>query len=166
MYFRLLYCFPLYTFFKLDISKFLLFALVLQNQKHVHHYQHSIFEFNIYVILPTEKKTLSGNILSKVSENLSEFPIFAELISRPPSSKFNKYTHDCKTFYKENFMSELNSQDWDKMLDLDKGNVTEAVDNYLQNINILEKDASLKNQINRDKVSTKILYNRRIACLN
>ena len=32
-------------------------------------------------------------------------------------------------------MSEFNIQDWDKMLDLDKGNVTERVNNYLQNIN-------------------------------
>lgn len=122
-------------FCKLYIFKFLVFVLVLQNRKHFHHYQHLTFEFNIFCNLTYRTKSISDNLLSRVSKHLSQEPIFPEFLSRSSPLKFNKHTHDCKTFHEERFMSEFNSQDWDKMLDLDKGNVTERVNNYLQNIN-------------------------------
>ena len=50
-----------------------------------------------------------------------------------------------KKFDEEKFILECNSQDWDNILVLDKENVNETIDNYLQNLNnLLEKHAPLK----------------------
>ena len=50
-----------------------------------------------------------------------------------------------KKFDEEKFILECNSQDWDNILVLDKENVNETIDNYLQNLNnLLGKHAPLK----------------------
>ena len=47
-------------------------------------------------------------------------------------------------------MFEFNSQDWDNILVLDKQNVSETIENYLQNPdNLLEKHVPLKHSINK-----------------
>ena len=42
--------------------------------------------------------------------------------------------HDWKKFDEEKFILEFNSQDWDNILVLDKENVNETIDIYLQNL--------------------------------
>ena len=90
-----------------------------------------------------------------------QFLTLPELFSNVPPSKYNIYTHDLKKFDEEKFILEFNSQDWDNILALDKENVNEAIDNYLQSLNnVLQKQAPFKKiEQAREKVSTKAFDN-------
>ena len=83
-----------------------------------------------------------GNSKSTVSDYLPQFLIFPEFFSNAPPLKYNIYTHESKNFDEEKFIFEFNSQGWDNILVLDKENVNEIIDNYLQYLNnLLEKHA-------------------------
>ena len=56
----------------------------------------------------------------------------------------NIYTHDWKKFDEEKFILEFNSQDWDNILVLDKQNINETIDNYLQSFNNLSQTCTFK----------------------
>ena len=67
------------------------------------------------------------------------------------------------------FISELNNQDWDKILGLDMKNITETIHNYPQYLNnILEKYAPLKKfrKKTEEMVSTKTLDHKKIESFN
>lgn len=87
-------------------------------------------------------KSISCSLKSTVSDRSPQFiilPGFTFVKYR----QCNIYTDEWEKFDEE--IQELNSKEWDKMLDLDKENVTETISSYLQNMNnILEKHAPLK----------------------
>ena len=100
----------------------------------------------IFCNLTHTTKSISGNLTSTVSDRLPQFIVLPVFFSNAPPPKYNIYRHDWKKFDEEKFMFEFNCQDWDNNLVLDKENVNERIDNYLQNLNnLLEKHAPLKN---------------------
>ena len=92
---------------------------------------------NIFCNLTHTIKSISGNLTSTVSDHLPQFLISLGLLSNAPPSKYNIYTYDRKKFDEEKFILEFNSQDWDNILALDKGNVSETIKNYLKSLNNL-----------------------------
>ena len=60
-------------------------------------------------------------------------------------AKWNGETSIIENVDEEKFIFELDSQDWDNILVSDRENVSETIDNYLQNLNnLLQKHAPLK----------------------
>ena len=60
-------------------------------------------------------------------------------------AKWNGETSIIENVDEEKFIFELDSQDWDNILVSDRENVSETIDNYLQNLNnLLQKHALLK----------------------
>ena len=109
-------------------------------------------DFNID-LLKHESSELVNSFLDTLSSNFLSPPIIlptrisslATLIDNAPQSKCNIYTHDWKRFDEEKLIFEFNSQDWDNILVLDKENVNETIDSYLQNLkNLLEKKCTFK----------------------
>ena len=85
-------------------------------------------------------KSISGNLTSTVSDHLPQFLILPEFFSNAPLSKYNIYSHNWKKFDEEKSVFEFNGQDWHNILFLDKENINEKIDHYLQNLNnLLEK---------------------------
>ena len=65
-------------------------------------------------------------------------------------AKWNGETGIIENVDEEKFIFEFDSQDWDNILVSDRENVSETIDNYLQNLNnLLQKHASLKNWISK-----------------
>ena len=97
-------------------------------------------------------KSISGNLASTLSDHLPQFLILLEFFSNEPPSKYNIYTHDGNKFDEEKFIFEFNSQDWDNILVLDKENVNETIDNYLQQgINRTSKRESFNKNLGSQK---------------
>ena len=60
-------------------------------------------------------------------------------------AKWNGETSIIENVDEEKFIFEFDSQDWDNILVSDRENVSETIDNYLQNLNnLLQKHAPLK----------------------
>ena len=60
-------------------------------------------------------------------------------------AKWNGETSIIENVDEEKFIFEFDSQDWDNILVSDRENVSETIDNYLQNLNnLLQKHALLK----------------------
>ena len=65
-------------------------------------------------------------------------------------AKWNGETGIIENVDEEKFIFEFDSQDWDNILVSDRENVSETIDNYLQNLNnLLQKHAPLKNWISK-----------------
>lgn len=65
-------------------------------------------------------------------------------------AKWNGETSIIENVDEEKFIFEFDSQDWDNILVSDRENVSETIDNYLQNLNnLLQKHAPLKNWISK-----------------
>ena len=89
------------------------------------------------IILP-RRISSSSTLIDNIFCNLTH-------TTNAPPSKYNIYKHDSKKIDEEKFILVFNSQDWDNILVLDKENVNETIDSYLQNLNnLLEKYAPLK----------------------
>ena len=99
---------------------------------------------HIFCNLTHTIKSISGNLISTVSDHLPQFLISPGLFSNSPPSKYNIYTYDWKKFDEEKFILEFNSQDRDNILVLDKGNVSETIKNYLQSLNNLLENMHLR----------------------
>ena len=90
---------------------------------------------NMFCNLTFTTKSISANLISTVSIHLLQFLILPEFFSNAQPSIYNTYTNGWEKIDEEKFIFEFNSQDWVNIIVLDKKNVNETIDNYLQNLN-------------------------------
>ena len=98
---------------------------------------------NIFFNLTHTTKSVSGNLRFTSISN------FTRVFQQCTTIKI-QYLHTI--FDKKKFIFKFNSQDWDNSLVLEKENVNETIDHYLQNIDsLLENHAPLK-KVSKRKV--------------
>ena len=100
---------------------------------------------NIFYNPTHTTKSIFGNLTSTVSDHLPQFVFLPEFLIKAPQSRYDIYTYDLKEINEEKFILEFNIQDWGNILVLDRENVNETIDHYLQNLNnLLERHAALR----------------------
>ena len=131
----------------------------------------SSFNFLPHIILPTrvtettstiidnifinsaEYDTLSGNIISPISDH---FPQFLVLKNSPVDNTFpsnnNHYARDWKKFDQDAFLTELRNMNWDVVLHLDAEDPNLSFDSFFNSVNsLLDKYAPYKKTSKRKK---------------
>ena len=92
-----------------------------------------------------EEGSNSGNLNTTISDHFAQFVLFKTERRNNCNSKDTKYIRDLKNLNKENFESDIKEMKWDKILELNKGNVDLSSENFLKNVDsIIDKHIPLR----------------------
>ena len=91
------------------------------------------------------KNSVSGNITTPLSDDLSQFFLILDFFSNSSPSKYNTMTHYLKNFNSQEFLECFNKTNWNENLQLNKNSVNISFNKYLDNINtLITKHAPIK----------------------
>ena len=99
---------------------------------------------NIYSNSPNFLQAISGNLTLTISDHMAQFLIIPENKDNIPKN-FPIYKRDIKNFDRENFLLDLISIDWDRVIDTDRNDTNECFNRFQASINpLIDKYLPLK----------------------
>ena len=105
---------------------------------------------NIYSNVPNFSQASSGNLTITISDHLAQFLIIPlDTCFRPAQTIM--YKRDMKNFDRENFLLDLLSIDWDRILQIEKGDPNASFHQYYLTINnLIDKYMPLKKMTKKE----------------
>ena len=98
---------------------------------------------------------ISGNLTATISDHLPQFAIIPNMFGNISGNKSNIYERDWSKFYRENFILDYFSADWEDLLKIDECNVDNSTKIYLDKINMLLDTYAPLKKINKYKLKFK-----------
>ena len=103
----------------------------------------------------TDPDIISGNLTATISDHLPQFSIIPNMFGNISGNKSNIYERDWSKFYRENFILDYFSVDWDDLLKIDELNADNSTKIYLDKINMLLDSYAPLKKINKYKLKFK-----------
>ena len=103
----------------------------------------------------TDPDIISGNLTATISDHLPQFSIIPNMFGNISGNKSNIYERDWSKFYRENFILDYFSVDWDNLLKIDELNADNSTKIYLDKINMLLDSYAPLKKINKYKLKFK-----------